>query len=104
MRFCAKCSRVVDGRCGQCDKRTNNKTTNENGYDSTWKRMSENIRKERPLCEDCLPEGRIVASVECHHIIPISQDRHRRLDPNNIVALCKRCHQRRHEELNNARS
>ena len=77
MRFCAKCNRVVDGRCGQCDKRTNKKTTNENGYDSTWKRMSENIRKQRPLCEDCLHDGRVVASAS----VTVSGD------DNNIVTF-----------------
>lgn len=97
LRFCGRCGQVVNGKCSTC-KVMKRKTTKEKGYDSRWKSMSENVRKERPLCEDCLENGIVRPSAECHHVVPISVDRHRRLDPNNVVALCKECHHRRHEE------
>lgn len=96
-RFCGRCGKVVEGKCSTC-KQTSRKTTKQKGYDSRWKSMSENIRRERPLCEDCLDRGVVRPSQECHHVVAINTDWHRRLDPNNVIALCKECHHRRHEE------
>lgn len=103
LRFC-HCGAVTEGRCQKCGPRKNKLTTKQNGYGSDWKLMSERFRAQNPLCHDCLKEERVAPSTECHHIVKISDDRFRRLDPNNIVALCRKCHMKRHEEeKNNAR-
>lgn len=52
------------------------------------------------LCEDCMKEGRVTAAEEVHHIKFITPDNIN--DPNvtlnwdNLVALCRECHRKRH--------
>jgi len=49
------------------------------------------------LCEKCLAKGIIKEAKEIHHIIPIEKNWNKRLDYNNLIALCKECHQSEHE-------
>jgi 5-methylcytosine-specific restriction endonuclease McrA len=37
-----------------------------------------------------------MAAEEVHHIVPICEAPHLRLDVKNLVALCKKCHRKRH--------
>ena len=95
--FCT-CGDVVDvgQRCKCKGKIEPSKTTTKYGYDYQWRQMSERIRRQRPLCEDCKAIGKVVPSVECHHVIAIKDDPSRRLDPSNVVAVCRACHIERH--------
>ena len=95
--FCT-CGDVVEvgQRCKCKGKVVPSKSTTEYGYDHKWRTMSERIRRQRPLCEDCEARGKVVPSVECHHVIAIKDDPTRRLDPSNVVALCGECHDARH--------
>ena len=77
---CAKC----------CPKKT------KKSYDHQWRKLSERLRKERPLCEDCFSEGLTSVSTEVHHIIPVDANPRLRLDVSNLAALCKACHDKRH--------
>jgi 5-methylcytosine-specific restriction protein A len=76
--------------CPQCNN------TASRGYDHRWRKLSEDYRIRNPLCEDCDAKGRTTAASEVHHIVPISQDPSKRLDVNNLVSLCKLCHEIRH--------
>lgn len=67
-------------------------TTHERGYDYTWRRASERIRAVRPLCEVCEAFGRIRPSRDVHHIVPIRDDRSRRFERSNLIAVCRECH------------
>jgi 5-methylcytosine-specific restriction protein A len=89
---------MVDGKCGQCTKRQRKLTTTQAGYDGRWKKMSERLRAQHPLCQDCLANDRVTPSEHCHHIVPISVDPSRRLDPSNIAVLCRACHEARHKK------
>jgi 5-methylcytosine-specific restriction protein A len=57
---------------------------------------------EHPLCEDCLANGITRAASEVHHLTPILKGKDRlemislAIDTNNMVALCKDCHYKRH--------
>jgi 5-methylcytosine-specific restriction enzyme A len=56
-------------------------------YDSAdWKRLRLWILQRNPLCVECSRPAR-----EVDHIIPIA-DGGKRLDPNNLQAMCKSCH------------
>ena len=44
------------------------------------------------LCELCRKNGIIKESKEIHHIIPIEEDWSKRLDYDNLIALCSDCH------------
>ena len=95
LRFC-RCGAVVDGKCDKCKRQNQAGNTKANGYDWDWQQLSVRLRKIRPLCEDCLDNGRVTAAVECHHIISIKDEPERRLDPDNVVCVCRGCHLGRH--------
>ena len=61
-------------------------------YDYQWRKLSERIRKERPLCEICYEKGKVTPSEHVHHIVEISADPSRRLDVTNLQAICVPCH------------
>jgi 5-methylcytosine-specific restriction protein A len=80
--------------CDTCKKRypKHKLTTAERGYDSKWKRLSERYRSENPLCEACQNDGKVEPATEVHHIIPAKQSEYHRLNRDNLMALCSKCH------------
>lgn len=44
------------------------------------------------LCELCRKKGKVKAAREIHHIVPIEIDYSKRLEYDNLIALCKDCH------------
>ena len=44
------------------------------------------------LCEMCRAKGIIKSAKEIHHKIPIEEDWSKRLDYDNLIALCSDCH------------
>ena len=82
---------------GSCDCKPVKQTTKQRGYGHDWRKLSERIRKEKPLCEDCLEKGKTKPATEVHHIKPISQAPHLRLAYSNLKALCSDCHDARHK-------
>ena len=85
------------GLKGECGCRPAPKSA-ETSYNWAWTKKSKRIRKERPLCEDCLKEDKVTPSVEVHHKVSIKEDRSLMLVDANLVALCKDCHDKRHVE------
>lgn len=69
-------------------------TPPERGYDQTWGNLRLLYLAEHCLCEECKKAGILKAAQEVHHVIPISQRPDLRLDPENLMALCKPCHSR----------
>ena len=67
----------------------------------TWQHVRDNVMKrDRGLCQDCLKKGLIVPAEEVHHIIPLQPenitDPSITLNENNLIALCRDCHRKRH--------
>lgn len=48
------------------------------------------------LCELCYKEGIIKEAREIHHIVPINENWNKRLDYENLIALCPSHHQEMH--------
>ena len=48
------------------------------------------------LCELCRQNGIIKEAKEIHHIVPIEKDWSKRLDYDNLLALCSDCHNQQH--------
>lgn len=48
------------------------------------------------LCEMCRAKGIIRSAKEIHHKIPIEEDWSKRLDYDNLIALCSDCHNFEH--------
>ena len=47
----------------------------------------------------CRKNGIIKEAKEIHHIIPIEEDWSKRLDYDNLIALCSDCHNAQHERI-----
>lgn len=94
MKLC-KCGAIVADRCERCYPTKHLQTTKQRGYDNAWRKLSERVRREQPLCPDCEAEGRAIPSTEVHHIIPIKVNPKLRLVRSNLIAVCHRHHEER---------
>lgn len=71
-----------------------------------WKNLRTAYITDHPLCERCLKKGFSRPAEEIHHIRPFltgvtDEDRwDLLLNPNNLMALCERCHHEVHNEMN----
>ncbi len=69
-----------------------------------WKILRAAKLKANPLCEMCMEEGKVSSAIDVHHIVPVESATNIRdmarlcFDPNNLVALCIRCHSKVHAD------
>ncbi len=71
-------------------------TPAQRGYDRDWMRVARERREaDSWLCQPCLGEGRITASNEVDHIIPIHVRPDWRLEIGNTQVICRCCHRRK---------
>ena len=68
---------------------------------AAWARCREAYRESvGELCEDCLKNGLVTPATDVHHIVHLTPENIR--DPNitlnwdNLAALCRDCHAKRH--------
>lgn len=69
-----------------------------------WKQCRETYKKSvGGLCEECLKKGLISPAEEVHHIIKLTNencnDPSVSLNPKNLMALCKACHDEKHRRV-----
>lgn len=85
----------IDGACDRCGTRRgrHQASTTARGYGSDWARLSKRIRTERPLCQVCQAQGKVTAATEVHHLLPITLSPHLRLEPTNLLSVCRVCHE-----------
>jgi len=67
------------------------------GYGKDWQRLRSWVLAGEPLCRHCQRDGRLTPAEELHHDQPVKDRPDLRLDPANLVPLCRSCH--RTEEL-----
>lgn len=60
------------------------KRADEYGRSGSWARVRREHLSREPACVAC---GRS-KSLEVHHVVPVSHDPTRELDPENLVTLC----------------
>ena len=85
----------------QRNENTASREMRRKAYNNTeWRKLRDTYIKEHPLCEDCLNEGKVVPAEDIHHIRSPFQNgecnKALLLDYNNLMALCKQCHNKRH--------
>jgi 5-methylcytosine-specific restriction protein A len=87
-----KCGKIVDRRCFDCYPTQHKQTTKERGYGHDWKQLSQRKRKLDPLCEECQRHGIVTPAEHVHHIVPIAEAPHLRLEWSNLMSVCHSCH------------
>lgn len=111
-KLCAKCHEVIDQGNTYCDKcnskvnSINSKVYNESSRNKEsqsfynnkqWKKLTHVIKqKDNGLCLNCLNDNKIKYKDVIHHIIPLTDDKSKALDINNLISLCHTCHNRTH--------
>lgn len=67
---------------------------------SQWKRVRElALSRDRFECQDCKDKGLYSRAEDVHHILELKERPDLFLDTNNIVSLCKDCHNKRHKRF-----
>lgn len=114
MKMCPKCGKAIqlsEKYCENCRPvlKQNNSERNKE-YDAykrdkqadkfyhskKWKNIRDYVlMREGGFCQDCLKNNRRTIATDVHHIIPVKQDWSKRLDIDNLVSLCEKCHKRR---------
>ena len=104
---CTNCGKKISYRqrfCEECHKeylkiKEQYKDENIKRFRNSkwWKIKAKQIMKDSHYqCQLCKYEGRNTVAEEVHHIIPLSVDFEKRLDDNNLIALCELCHDEVH--------
>lgn len=96
---CSRCGRIHPVNACPCKRELETKPTAERRFRSTkqWTATSILIRKrDRYLCAACehmQPPRYTTQRLQVHHIVPIKDAWHKRLDPANLITLCPVCHE-----------
>lgn len=97
-KSCCYCGKVhdINAVCDKKPKRDGIREDKNSVFRRTnrWKRKSIQImQRDLYLCRYCLACGEIRHStLSVHHIVPLSEDFDKRLDDENLITLCDRCH------------
>ena len=96
LRTCSICGRMHD-ISQQCPdfKPTRNSKADKFRNTSVWQKKREEIKKrDHYLCRYCFDiEHRVSTSgLSVHHIEPLERAYCRRLDNDNLITLCNKCH------------
>ena len=91
-RFCEEHARVEAKRYEQYDRDPETRRR----YGRVWKRIRDAYVQQHPVCELCQRDGRLVATEEVHHKVPLAEGGTH--DRNNLISLCKACHAKIHAE------
>lgn len=72
-------------------------------YKSTkWKAKRINIlKRDNYLCRECIRYGKTTGATTVHHVKPLEFNYELRLDSNNLISLCSKCHDKMHDRTNN---
>ena len=70
-------------------------TSDQRGYDRAWRRFRLGVLQTAPLCADCHKRGNLTAATEVHHIVKLRDRPDLKLDPANVMPLCRPCHSSR---------
>lgn len=98
LKSCAKCGKIHDYNYKCKAGRLPTPKTHDQRLRSSykWTQKAKQIKKQSNyLCALCLLEGRYTYDdLEIHHITKVKDEPNRLLDNDNLVCLCKQCHER----------
>ncbi len=98
LKSCKYCGRIHDSKfdCGRKPKsKYKRKESEQIRYTTPMKRKSVEIKESANyLCEVCRDKGKFVTSgLETHHIEKLVDRPDLALDNNNLICLCRNCHE-----------
>lgn len=68
-------------------------------HSKAWKDKREEIlARDNYECQHCKAKGLVVEGTEVHHIIHLKDDWSKRFENDNLVTLCRVCHNLEHPE------
>jgi 5-methylcytosine-specific restriction protein A len=73
----------------------NRESAYRRGYDRKWQKVREAYLSQQPLCEMCEEAGITKLADLVHHIVRI-RDGGDRLNKDNLMSLCIKCHDKVH--------
>lgn len=63
-------------------------------HTGAWERLRlQVLNRDHWLCQFCLRNGRMAYAREVHHLVPVEDDPALALSPDNLVSLCRSCHE-----------
>jgi len=89
------CTEHLAAKHKQIDERRGN--SKQRGYDSQWVKARDTYLKSHPLCAECEKRGEVVQATLVHHVVSL-RDGGARLDPENLMPLCIKCHDAIHQQ------
>lgn len=108
---CPWCGNAVDNKrrrfcCDTCREEYNNATVWNRGRDAYSLRI---LYRDNFTCQDCgefhalindfdMPIPIDDGQLEVHHILPVSKGGGD--EQKNLITLCKKCHKKRHKDMN----
>ena len=75
-------------RCLQVKPKPKKDWKTDTLYTDRWARLRGLKRKHSPLCEDCLNNGKLVATSQVHHIKPIRTHPELAFEWSNLKSVC----------------
>ena len=98
LKTCKYCGRIVNEyhKCTmkpKYEKKDKKIVAFRNSTD--WKKKrTEILERDKHLCRYCLENKRLTYNnIEVHHIIPLKNNFELRLDNDNLISLCRMCHE-----------
>lgn len=58
------------------------------------------LRRDEYLCANCRRFGRTIQATTVHHIYPFELYPELKLESNNLISLCEKCHNEMHDREN----
>ena len=98
-KHCERCSTRAAQRemavRKEYDKRRGNTTAR--GYGHDWAKIRNQKLSSAPLCEMCEHHGVVNTASVVHHINPVEAAPNLRLRWDNLMSLCRDCHEKIHD-------
>lgn len=67
-----------------------------------WERKRENVlKRDRYECRECKRYGKVTGAQMVHHVKPFEQYPELKLENNNLISLCNKCHGSMHDRTTN---
>lgn len=122
-KFCSRCGVLISANVWYCPtctkqkeleeeklKKERNKIYNKERYkdknnikmkrfygSQEWKKVRNEVMiRDNYFCQDCFNKGILKKAETVHHKIELADDWSKGLDKENLISLCNKCHNHRH--------